>query len=84
MKAHLASVIDEIANRADEFLSDVRTRAEARAGIKELLAADYPSLAPPDAAGVVDGVMAVLEREDFFGVEFVGDPLAESDGVDED
>ncbi len=40
---------------------------------------DYPTLHPEDRKVVVTGVMSVLEDEDFFGTEFVGDPFADTD-----
>ncbi len=79
MTADLRPIIDEIANRADEFLSGERQRTHARAGIEEVITMDYPTLHPEDRKVVVTGVMSVLEDEDFFGTEFVGDPFADTD-----
>jgi hypothetical protein len=79
MAADLRPVIDEIANQADDFLAGVTDRAQARAGISELLTMDYPQLNEADRNTVVKSVMAVLEGEDFFGAEFVGDPFADDD-----
>ncbi len=76
---NLAAIIDEIASRADEFLLETKDRAQGRAGIAELLTMDYAFLNPADRKTVIDGVMAVLEEEDFFGVEFVGDTFVEPD-----
>ena len=76
---HLPALIDEIANQADEFLDGVTDRKQGRAGIEEYITMEYPELNPADRKQVVDGVMAVLESEDFFGVEFVGDPFADED-----
>lgn len=83
MAPDLPTIIDEIANQADDFLAGVRDRAQAKAGISELLTMDYSDLNPNDRATVVKGVMAVLEEEDFFGAEFVGDPFADEDGEQE-
>ena len=83
MASDLKSIIAEIADQADDFLAGARDRAQARAGISELLTMDYPDLNPPDRNTVVAGVMKVLEEEDFFGGEFVGDPFAD-DEVDEE
>ena len=77
MTADLRPIIDDIANRADEFLAGARDRNQARAGIEELITMDYPTLNPPDRTVVVTGVMSVLEDEDFFGTEFVGDPFSD-------
>jgi len=75
MPDHLRHIIDEIADRADDFLEGATSREQGRAGIAELLTMDYPDLGPEDRATVVTGVMAVLEAEEFFGTEFVGDPF---------
>ena len=45
---------------------------------------DYPTLNPPDRTVVVTGVMSVLEDEDFFDTEFVGDPFSDPDQADDD
>lgn len=84
MPTDLRPIIDEIAGRADEFLAGTRDRGQARAGIEELLTMDYPTLNPMDRTVVVTGVMSVLEDEDFFGTEFVGDPFSDPDERDDD
>lgn len=84
MTVDLRPIIDDIANRADDFLAGARDRSQARAGIEELITMDYPALVPADRAVVVTGVMSVLEDEDFFGTEFVGDPFSDPEDSDED
>ena len=84
MTADLRPIIDDIANRADDFLEAARDRAQARAGIEEVITMDYPTLNPMDRKVVVTGVMSVLEDEDFFGTEFVGDPFSDPDEADDD
>lgn len=84
MTADLRPIIDDIANRADDFLAGTQDRSQARAGIEELITVDYPHLPPPDRALVVAGVMSVLEDEDFFGTEFVGDPFSEPPEPEDD
>lgn len=79
MTADLRPIIDDIANRADDFLAGTQDRAQARAGIEELITIDYPSLVPGDRTVVIAGVMSVLEDEDFFGTEYVGDPFSDSE-----
>lgn len=79
MTGDLRPIIDDIANRADEFLTGVRDRRQARAGIEELLTMDYPSLLGRDRTVIVTGVMSVLEDEDFFGTEYVGDAFSDDD-----
>ena len=63
---NLHAIIDEVADEADDFLAGASNRSEARAGIAELLTADYPQLSSADRTKVVEGVMAILEAEDFF------------------
>jgi len=82
MAHDLRPIIGEIADRADDFLANARDRAQGRAGISEVLTMDYPDLSPEERATVIAGVMRVLEAEDFFGPEFVGDPF--SDDADDD
>jgi hypothetical protein len=77
----LSPIIQEIASQADDFLAGASNREQGRAGIAELLTADYPQLDPADRKTVTDGVMAILEDEDFFGTEFAGGAFDdESDG----
>ena len=73
----LPAIIADIASRADEFLTGASDRARARAGIEDYITLDHPDLSPADRKIIVDGVMAGLEAEDFFGVEFVGDAFKE-------
>lgn len=77
MPSDLRPIIDEIANRADDFLAGTQDRAQARAGVEEVITMDYPTLNPADRTIVITGVMSVLEEEDFFGTEFVGDPFSD-------
>jgi hypothetical protein len=84
MAGDLRPIIEEIADQADDFLAGARDRAQARAGISELLTMDYPDLTPTDRNEVITGVMKVLEEEDFFGGEFVGDPFNEDDDESDD
>ncbi len=83
MANDLRPIISEIADQADDFLAGARDRAQARAGISELITMDYPELTPPDRTAVINGVMKALEEEDFFGTEFVGDPFSDEDADDE-
>jgi len=79
MPSDLRHIIDDIASRADEFLAGAANRAQGRAGIEEYITLEHHELAPDDRKKVVDGVMAVLEAEDFFGTEFVGDPFKDDE-----
>ena len=84
MTVDLLPIIYDIASRADEFLSGASNRAQGRAGIEELVTMDYSALDAADRKIVVAGVMQVLEAEDFFGTEFVGDPFSEPDDPDDE
>lgn len=84
MARNLRPIIDEIADQADEFLAGVRDRAQARAGISELITMDYADLSPDDRTAVIAGVMKVLEEEDFFGAEYVGDPFADDENSEDE
>lgn len=75
----LRPIIDDIASRADDFLAGVRDRRQARAGIEELLTMDYPMVNGSDRSVVITGVMSVLEDEDFFGTEYVGDAFSDDE-----
>ena len=63
---NLRGIIEAIASQADDFLEGAANRAEARAGVNELINADHFELGPGDRKLVADGVMAILEDEGFF------------------
>ncbi len=73
MLIDLRHIIDDIASQADDFLGDTRDRKQGRAGIEEFVTLEHGALSPVERKKVVDGVMGVLEEEDFFNTEFVGD-----------
>jgi hypothetical protein len=83
MEPELRTIIDEIANRADDFLSGVRDRAQGRAGISELLTMDYTELDSARRKAVTDGVMAVLESEGFFNATAGGSGNREAGEADD-
>ncbi|HUL54226.1 MAG TPA: hypothetical protein VLT83_12525 [Opitutaceae bacterium] len=62
----LHSIIDEIASQADDFLAGSANRKEARAGVDELINADYPQLNAAERKKVAEDVMVILENEGFF------------------
>ena len=80
----LNHIIAEIADQTDEFLDGVTDRAQARAGIAELINMDYFTLNPAQRKAVTDGVMAELEKEEYFGTEFVGDAFNDDEPGDDD
>ncbi len=63
---NLSALIDQIASQADDFLDGFTGRADARAGIQELLTAEHNSLSVEERKHVTDGVMTILEDEGFF------------------
>ena len=79
---NLQSIIDHLANDADSFLAGTTSREQARAGIAEFLTIEYSGLVAADRKTITDAVIAMLEQDDFFGTEFVGNPFA--DDPDED
>lgn len=84
MESDVRPIIEEIASQTDDFLHGVSDRAQARAGISDFITLDFVDLTPAQRANVIAGVMAVLESEDFFGMEFVGDPFADESTPDTD
>jgi len=80
---NLRGLIDEIASRADDFLAGAASRKEARAGVDELINADYPRLSPAERRQVAEGVMAILENEGFFEFGSGGGPAGASDADSE-
>ena len=84
MTVDLRPIIADLANRADDFLVGVSDRKLARAGVDEEITLDYPTLNPSARAAIVSGVMAVLEADDFFGIEFVSDAFSDPAFVDDD
>ena len=66
MTVSLQDIINRIADGADTLLAEAGSRAQVRAAIEELLAAEHPRLSPADRAKVVAGVVAILDKEGFF------------------
>jgi hypothetical protein len=62
----LQSIVDRVADDADDLLAEASDRAQARAAIEEHLTAGYPRLTAAQRKQIILGVMAILEREDFF------------------
>jgi len=75
----LRPIIDEIASHADDLLPGAKSRDRGRTDIAELIVAEYPNLGRADRKKVVDGVMAVLEHEDFFGTQYATGAFDEDD-----
>ena len=68
----LNHIIAEITDQADEFLGDRPHRDHAQSAVADR---DYFELSAANRTTVIAGVLAALEAEERFGVEFVGDPF---------
>ena len=82
MAADLRPLIADLASRADDFLAGIKERSRAREEIAELLTLEYPQLDALTRQSVTAAVMSVLEAEDFFGTQYVGDAFADDDASD--
>ena len=71
----LSAIIADLVDQAETALAGTTDRTEARAGLAKLIDLDYFTLHHVDRKAVTEGVMAALEREEFFGIEFVGNPF---------
>jgi hypothetical protein len=69
---NLQSIIAAAADEADEFLSGVRSAAEARPAIEEWLSDRHPELGANDRKSVLQGLIALLAREGFFETDSRG------------
>ncbi|MFA5058191.1 MAG: hypothetical protein WC485_08775 [Opitutaceae bacterium] len=79
---NLDRIIDEIASQADDFLAEASNRKEARAGVAELVNADYAALGAADRTAVIERVMAILDREGFFESDRAGG-MSDNSAADE-
>jgi hypothetical protein len=66
----LRPIINEISSQTEGFLADATTRELGRAGIAEFITAEYPHVSAEDRKKVIEGVMALLEYDDFFGTQY--------------
>lgn len=80
---NLKTLIDEMANRADEILDGCTNPSEAHSIIVELLASERPALLPPDRKKIADEVTAILNEEGFFE-SGSGGGFADADDDDDD
>lgn len=81
---NLDAITAEIVDQADEFLAGITDRAAVRAAIARLIDADYFTLPPADQKVLTENVIATLEADEFFGIEFVGDPFSDDGSEDLD
>jgi hypothetical protein len=73
----------DLAQRAGDLLQPLPDRAGARRMLLEEIELEYPSLVPVQRAQVADWTLALLEDEDFFGTEYVGEAFAASGDADD-
>lgn len=78
----LEALINQTADRADELLSGISLRKDARTALTESLAADHPELEVDERAIVVAGVIRILDHEDFFAASPTETDTVWSDGPD--
>lgn len=83
-RMNLRDIVDAIARKADDFFAGASSRAEARAGVYELINADYFPLSPADRTTVAEGVMAILDQEGVFEEPAGGGASDADDGTTED
>jgi hypothetical protein len=74
---NLQDIIENLANRADDFLADAANAKEARTTIGEVLAKEYPKLGGVERQKVAIAVVGILEEEGFFDGGRKGDSFDE-------
>jgi len=62
----IEAIINEVADEADEILSGTSVRKDARTTLSEHIQTSHSEMPPDDRLIVVRGVMAILDKEDFF------------------
>ncbi|WP_221028805.1 hypothetical protein [Actomonas aquatica] len=82
---NLNRLVDEVADNADSFLSDVVGRKETRDAVADHVQENYPDLSRKEQTVVINGVLEILEGEDFFGSDYDDVPQRRGHGnVDDD
>ncbi len=77
-------LIEEIANRADDFLRGVTNPSEAHNAIVELLASEHPALTDETRRQIADAVMRILHNEDFFAMTAATGGCPDDDDTDDE
>jgi hypothetical protein len=78
----LKTLIDTIANQADEILEGCTNPSEARTIILEHLTAKHRAISIPDRRKIADQVTALLQNEGFFDASDNGDSWDSDDKAD--
>lgn len=73
----------DLAQRAGDLLHPVPDRPGARRLLLAELELEHPVLGPDERARVAALTLALLEDEDFFGVEYVGDAFAAAEDAED-
>ena len=66
---YLDTIINEVADEADDVLSGISVRKDARTTLSEHIQANHAELPPDDRLIVVRGIMKILDNEDFFSAD---------------
>jgi hypothetical protein len=77
-------LVEEIANRADDFLRGVTNPSEAHNAIVELLAIEHPALADEARRQIADAVKKILRNEDFFTMAAAAGGWSDDDDADDE
>lgn len=72
----LRPLAQDLAERAGDLLHPAPDRHGARRMLLEEIELEHPLLAAAERAQVASWALALLEDDDFFGVEYVGDAFA--------
>ena len=78
----LKTLIDTIANQADEILEGCTNPSEAHSLILEHLTARHRAVSIPDRRKIADQVIALLQNEGFFDASDNGDSWNDDDKAD--
>jgi len=76
MRLDLRPLAHDLARRAEDLLPADPDRTVARQMLLEEIELEYPALSPEGRTQVAAETLALLEADDFFGVEYVGDAFA--------
>ena len=79
----LRPLAQDLAQRAGDLLHPIPDRNGAKRLLLEEIGVEHPALGPGERAQLVAWTLALLEADDFFGVEYVGDVFAGSGAVDD-
>ncbi|MBM3865236.1 MAG: hypothetical protein FJ381_04955 [Verrucomicrobia bacterium] len=74
----LRLLAQDLAQRAGDLLRPVPDRNGAKRLLLAEIEVEHPALGATERAQVADWTLALLEADDFFGVEYVGNPFADS------